>query len=555
MNEDSSFDDQIHSEAGAVTIKLPNHFRLFVKMNDHKFNVCLFDKNNQKMTDFNSFSDSELFAIAQPTNDYFKKILGFTGPGTLETLLTTLEKGVDFVLQHPECFETPFDPKDFENNEAIVWDVGTRILNKTKFITFRDNEICYYYENGVYLPHGKVKIKERAQQILGERATINMLNEIVNNVKLRSLIDRDLIDIDKKLLCVENGILNIDTGVLVPHNPDCVFLFKLPVEFNPNIDCPTINKFFSDVLHDEDISVVEELIGYCLYRDYIFSKAFMLIGDGQNGKTTFLNMLITFLGEDNVVDFSLQSLSKRRFALAQLYSKFANIHDDLSDKSIEETGMFKQLTGGSRITADVKFKDPFSFRSYAKMIFSCNKPPDIKSDDSHAFWRRWIIINFPNTFTGKLEDPFMLEKITTKDELTGLLNLALKGLKRLLKQNGFSYNLSTAQVREDYIRKSDSVKAFIMDCLEIGGDKPIPKKGLYKVYADYCKTYKLPALTYQTFCGKLITEFGSKIGESHPRLDGKQVACWTNIKLLSNEKTKEKVNSKKKELLDFVEND
>jgi putative DNA primase/helicase len=278
-----------------------------------------------------------------------------------------------------------------------------------------------------------------------------------------------------------------------------MFFNKIPVKYDPEADCPAIKKFMREITNSEDdMTILEEVLGFCLYREYFIAKSLMLVGDGSNGKSTFLNLAKTFLGQKNVSGRSLQDLELHRFAKADLHSKLANIYADLPDKALQSTGIFKMLTGRDLISAEKKFSHPFHFVNYAKLMFSANKVPEA-NDDTSAFFRRWIIIIFPKAFTGSNADPYILEKLTTETELSGLLNLALAGLKRLLKTGEFSHSKTTEEVKEDYIRKSSPTAAFLMDCIETDSDAFIEKKSLYVVFAEYCRTLKLPTVTQDTF--------------------------------------------------------
>jgi putative DNA primase/helicase len=166
--------------------------------------------------------------------------------------------------------------------------------------------------------------------------------------------------------------------------------------------------------------------------------------------------------------------------------------------------MFKQLCSGTDlITAKRKFKRDLMFMNYAKLIFSCNELPRVY-DFSYGFWRRWLILEFPYTFLKESEyelmkdesnvkkaNPQIIEEITTEEELSGLLNEALEGLDRLLKNKQFSYSKSTAEVKELWIRKSDSFMAFSMDCLEQNYDSTISKREIRKKFNEYCKFHKI----------------------------------------------------------------
>lgn len=327
---------------------------------------------------------------------------------------------------------------------------------------------------------------------------------------------------------MENGILNLQTGELLPFSPDYYLTVKIPVKFDPTADCPRIKQFFRDVLHEEDIPVMFELFGFCLYRRYFIHKAFMFVGSGRNGKSTVINLLRRFLGPQNVANVPLQAFAENRFAAAELYGKLANTFADMSSEALRDTGLFKTLTGEDTIEAERKFKNPFRFTNYAKLIYSCNRLPETY-DDSDAFFARWIIINFPNKFEGDKADKNLINKLATPEELSGLLNLALLGLWRLLERGEFSKGVSTEEVREIYLRMSNPVAAFVMDCIEVDPEGFVPKKDLYAAFCEYCRNNKLPTVSEATFHKKLIRQV--RVEDYRPKIQGKRVHTWRGIRL------------------------
>jgi putative DNA primase/helicase len=322
---------------------------------------------------------------------------------------------------------------------------------------------------------------------------------------------------------------------LKPYNPDNMFFNKIPVKYDPKADCPNIKRFLNEVTATkEDIDILLEVIGFCLYREYIIAKALMLVGGGSNGKSTFLNLLKAFLGKENVSGRSLQELEENRFAKADLHHKLANIYADLPDKALWRTGTFKMLTGRDLITAERKFQHSFTFENYAKLLFSANKVPEAY-DDSDAFFRRWLIIVFPNQFINEKADPYILQKLTTPEELSGLLNLVLPALKRLLEKGQFSYSKTTEEIREDYIRKSSPIAAFVMDCLEVDSDAFIIKQDLYNAFAAYCRERKIPCVTKDTFFKNLPQHI--PVIDHRPKINGIRVVTFKGIRYSQNVST------------------
>ena len=346
---------------------------------------------------------------------------------------------------------------DIKKKEAL-YKLSKYFLGKYNTITLSDTDEILIYRHGVYIPGSKI-IARHTQDILKDKATINTINELLGHIKRETYKDRDEINEPIDKICLKNGILNLNTLEIEQHNHNIFFLSKLPVSYNKEADCPEIKKFLKEVLPESSIPVVQELIGYCLYKKYHIHKAFMLIGTGANGKSTFINLLRSFLGKENCASIPLQRLEENRFSLSSLHGKLTNMFADLPARSLRYTSIFKMLTGEDLIPAEKKFKDEFFFQNHAKQLFSCNQIPE-SPDESDAFFRRWIIITFPNQYLNN-PDRKLLSKLTTDNELSGLLNYALIGLKRLLEKGDFSNPSSTEEVREEYIRKSDSVGSFI----------------------------------------------------------------------------------------------
>jgi len=341
-------------------------------------------------------------------------------------------------------------------------------------------------------------------------------------------------DTPPHIIAVENGILDLKTKELSKFSPKYFILNTLPVKYDPKKKCPKILTFLSEVLYEDDISIIQELAGYCLYREYPIHKGIMLIGEGANGKSTFMEVLRTMLNNDNVSTEPLQAFETNRFSMVSLYGKLANIYPDLSDSSLKATGLFKMLTGGDTITAEYKYRDRFCFKNYAKLIFSANKIPE-SPDDSAAFFRRWIIINFPNQFLPEnpKTDPNLLKKLTTPDEISGFFNWALEGLERLLKNGKFSNAKSIEDTRMQYIRSSDPVKAFVMDMLDFDSNVFIPKETVYKAFIKYCFEMKLPTVSKRTFENKLV-ENSPSIQTVRRDVKSKRQVCWLGIAMKGN---------------------
>lgn len=362
------------------------------------------------------------------------------------------------------------------------------LIQNYYFATLLDTEEILHYTNGYYHSKGEQYIKKYVRPIWGEHLKTHDLNEIINaHIIPQTYADREEFNPDINLTCLRNGVLNLQTRELLPHSPEYKFTFQIPVEWNPDAQCPAVDEFLQTTLPPDDIPVFWELAGYCLHRSYPIQKAFMLTGEGNNGKSTLINLLKAFLGKKNISSISLQQLVSNRFAASQLYGKHANLYADLNDQALRETGLFKMATGGDTLTGEKKFRDAFNFENYAKLIYSANKLPEVY-DNTTAFFRRWVIINFPNTFDDSTADKNLLAKITTEEELSGMLRNAVIALKHLLEDGHFKRTETTEQIEERYIKLSDSIAAFAKDVLiEDVEAEPITRSELHNIYAAYCR--------------------------------------------------------------------
>jgi putative DNA primase/helicase len=446
-----------------------------------------------------------------------------------KVLAAAEKEGFEINLGSDDEELSPEVAKYFDKKKFVAAYLATELMEKFHYVTRKTDETIFVYhpKHGIYTPDGNSHLKTHARKALGKHLTRNRLNEVINFVVCSTLKDTDTTP--PHLILVKNGILNVNTEKLEDFTPDYFILNAVPVRYDPNAKINAIETFVKEIVHPDDLSVLQESAGYCLWREYQIHIAVMLVGEGANGKSTWLELISTFLGNENVSRESLQSFEANRFSLGCLFGKLANIYSDLSDRALVKTGTFKMLTGGDTISAESKFRDRFNFKNYAKLIFSANKIPESK-DDTTAFFRRWIIINFPKQFlpNNPKTDPQLLKKLTTEEELSGFLNWCLEGLRRLNEKKGFSRSKSIEETREQYVRASDPVKAFSMDRLEYRAGSVLPKPEVYKAFIGYCQEMKLPTVSQVTFAAKLV-ECMPTTKSTRKRIEGKQTACWEDL--------------------------
>lgn len=443
-----------------------------------------------------------------------------------EVLLNEIERNVPQTQRIREELYQECTTKRGINWDKLNHLLSKKIIEMENIFTYEDTDEIYMYMDGIYSA-GEKTIAVFIQDVLEQDAKNHRINEIFGHIRRQTYVKRKEIFEEKDKICFLNGVLDTKTLKIIGHSPDYIFFNKIPINYLSSADCPRIKKFISEIVTEEDTSILQEIAGFLLYKNYFIHKAIMFVGSGANGKSTFINLLKIFLGEENCVSVPLHHLEEDKFALASLYSKLANLFADLPSRALRNTSIFKMLVGEDLIPAEKKFKDKFFFVNYAKQLFSCNQVPK-SPDDSDAFFRRWVILNFPNQFLNSKADKNLLQRLTTPEELSGFLNFALDGLKRLIANQDFSNTSSVSEVRDNYIRLSDSVGAFILDCIEIAPEGYETKKELYTHYAEYCRCNKYPIVPENTFHRDLQKQI--RVEDYRPLIEKIRVTCWKGIK-------------------------
>lgn len=383
---------------------------------------------------------------------------------------------------------------DSEYSEADKRGVLVREI-QTSFTlkTLADTGEILYYDNGIYRQGGEGKIASELHALGGYEITNSRRNEVLATIRAITSVDRSEFDTDVNILNLKNGLLNTGTGEFKPHDKAYLSRVQLPIFYRRGVTCPQNMKFFTEILEVKHLGIIVRLLGYCLYRTARYEKAFMLNGEGSNGKSTFIKVLCALLGEDNVSNVSLQELNSDRFAAAEIEGKLLNALADLKADRVKDTGNFKMLVSGDRLRGQRKYQQPYNFKPFAKLVYSANKIPET-DDDSYAYYRRWIVIPFNRTFEGGNNNTNLIDKLTTESELSGLLNVALVGLKKLKEDGGFTGADDVEEIRKQYLVGASKIADFIAQkCITLddpgtdGKELKVKTATLQNEFWTFCK--------------------------------------------------------------------
>lgn len=402
------------------------------------------------------------------------------------------------------------------------------------FLVMKDNKQIYRYNGSYYVGDGEGVIKDSTQRILGIRCCDKYKNEVIGWLKDNTdlQIDRSIFDSSPHLINLQNGTYNLETDTFEEHNPGYLFNYQLPIRYDPKAKINKIKTFFEEILYEKDIPIMQEFFGDCLQPTYKYKKALMNVGLTNTGKSQVMGLLEKFLGAENTANVSLYDLCHDKYSPYELYSKKANICADIGATGLRYTERFKQLTGNKdRIRAQKKFKDAFGFINFAKLTFSCNEIPE-SADTTNAYYGRWIVIEYPNQFNpgDKKTDPDILEKITTEEEMSGLFNWAIEGLKRLKKNKCYSEHRTLEEVKEFMQKHRKPLPEFATDFILPDPENEITKGDLYKMYGEFCDFKGYPKLINNVFSRQVKNYLPRGWNEGQSRKITGRPKVWRGIK-------------------------
>lgn len=357
----------------------------------------------------------------------------------------------------------------------------------------RKNEIgiVFNYDKGVYKMMSDMELSNIVLSGLYDDMLWNYRTKRNVSDKVACLLsiipDLNLTNDRGWILNLKNGLLDIYTRVLNPHTPNFVSLVQSPVEYDPEAKCPVwlgcIEAWMEGPEKQEKSLLLQQFSGYCLSSSMQYDKALFLVGDGGNGKSTFIDTISMVIGQDAASHIDLEGLYGQ-YGMKGLIGKRLNVIEEVSG-NYYQSNKLKKLISGEPVTIDIKYKDQFSFRPQAKFIFAVNIMPRV-DDTSTATERRICSLIFRNNFRNNPNTALRSDVGILAKELPGILNWMLDGAKNLSEASGFVITQEQINMLAEYRQENSSVEGFIAECVEIDKDAEVTVRDLYDEYKAYC---------------------------------------------------------------------
>lgn len=484
-----------------------------VKSNMEFLNMEAGDGRNQSLFNYiltlqsNDFSVEEARETIRIINKFVLKVP--LSDDEIETIL------------RDDAFKKPV----FFMGSTFLFDKFATFLKNNHHIIKINNQL-HIYKNGIYISG----LAEIEAEMIKHIPQLNRAKRTEVLAYLDILIRENTKAEDANLIAFANGLYNIVDDSFVEFTPEHIITNKIRWDYNPEAYSELADKTLDKIACGDPAirALLEEAIGYCFYRRNELGKAFILTGDKSNGKSTFLSMVQTLLGEENIASLDLKELGDR-FKTAEMFGKLANIGDDIGDEFIANPAIFKKLVTGERVSAERKGQNPFEFNNYSKLLFSANNIPRIK-DKTGAVQRRLTIIPFDARFTAADPDfnPYIKHLLKTDEVMQYLINLGIAGLKRVLTNRQFTASSRVQKAMDEYEENNNPILGFFKECededFHIENE---PTNKVYKRYQEYCLANSLQPMSNIEFSKQVNRILKMKVEDKW--LNGKKCRIFVSL--------------------------
>ena len=301
-------------------------------------------------------------------------------------------------------------------------------------------------------------------------------------------ISQSVLDQDKYLLGVTNGVVNLRTGGLIDNSKDSMITKQAGTQFDPSAKCPLWFKFINEVTNgDKELAAyLKRIVGYSLTGDTKEQILFFLHGFGANGKSVFVSIIQTLLA-DYAMQTPVSTIMTR--GKGSINNDIARLRGArfVATTETEEGSRFnesevKLITGGDVVAARFLHQEYFEYIPQFTLWISGNHKP--VPGDSYSIWRRLILIPFDVRFSDDKQDKNLSNKL--KAELAGILNWAVEGCLEW-QDEGLVTPKVILNATKEYQTEMDRVNSWMQDrCVDKASNHcSTSSSALYQSYKNW----------------------------------------------------------------------
>ena len=398
-----------------------------------------------------------------------------------------------------------------ENSGKItgVFDLAIFEYLKTTKDLFVLGGVPYIYRDGVFRPDQsgaelKTMIRELIYPEFVKSPTIKRIYDLFISDASLQVTTEDLNQYPVEWINFRNGFYDARSKRMIPHDPKYKATNQIPHEYDPEgqLKGTTVQEWLMFICDTpEDIEMLCQFSGLCLTRDTRQQKFLILNGEGGTGKSTVIRMIEKMIGTENTSNISLNQLTQR-FQAFGLMGKLLNSCADLEIDALSDTSILKKALGEDTFSAEAKGKDQISVRNYAKLLFSTNQLPIVKSEQTNGFYRRLLILTMDRVPEKK--DPEFFDRLSA--EIDDFIRISVTALEKLYRNGRITESAGSIEAVNRLRCDSDTVQAFLTEKVEKIPDGRIKKADLYREYENFCQDMERQSLTKQNFYRSMKTK-------------------------------------------------
>lgn len=379
------------------------------------------------------------------------------------------EKGIRIKIQVPKIDNYLENVEEFHKEQQFFYDQNKLFW----FWSFKETKYVLIDETDV------LNTLEAQLELYGSTIKSNVKNNYLEAIKR---VGRNKTPKEPPITWIQykNKVIDFTTGKIIAATPKYFFTNPIPHTISESEETPTIDKMFSEWVGKENVKKLKQVVAFCIARKYFLHRIIFLVGNGINGKGSFLEFLRNFLGLQNITSTSLELLINNRFEAAKLYKKLAAIMGETNYQRIEKSDLLKRLSGGDLIGYEFKNKNPFDEENYAKLIIATNSLP-LTLDKTKGFYRRMMIIFFPNEFNEKKD----IIKTIPKIEYSNFAKQSITLLKDLWINREFDNEATIEERQQIYEDTSNPLQLFLREHTEKHSTEHIFKADFDKKFYTY----------------------------------------------------------------------
>ena len=416
-------------------------------------------------------------------------------------------------------------------------DLVRQFTSENPYRTLVETSIIYIYDGRKWKPMADVEVRQWVMAKVRPEPSVTEMNEFLGILKAFNVTPMDTFQRQSEgLIPFKNVVVRRATGEVMQHGPELGFFHCLEFDYDPRATAPRWEQFLLEIMDNDTelVQLLKEFGGYCISGDsYWLHKVLVLIGDGANGKSVYMEMLGEVAGHEAHSAISIQALEKETMRY-QLVNKLFNYSEESSVGALMDSETFKAISAGGKMQVKQLYVQPYTVFNKAKIIMSANNMPTSR-DASHGLYRRLAIVELKRQFNPGDEgfDPFLKDKL--KLELPGIANSLLAAYGSLKERRELPAQTQLRRTLEQYKGDTDTVRMFLEDHIEVLpiSDEQVEKVAeVYEHYRMMCEIKGFRPRDVVAFA-KQLTRINPSFNERRDRIrsGGTQYRIYKGIKL------------------------